>query len=122
MIRTHSFLSTLTLLLAGVAAAQDKAPPPTASDVAAAHARAKVHNKRVLGVLCADGEDYAATLKKDRTLSRKLLYEFETVQFIGKQADAQAVLWQFPDAVASLRWSCSTATARCSRGCRRQRC
>tara|TARA_R110002073_G_scaffold577_4_gene4681 strand:+ start:1007 stop:1507 length:501 start_codon:yes stop_codon:yes gene_type:complete len=85
-------LLPLTLLFAtGVAFAQNKAAP--APDLAKTQARALMHNKRVLVVLSADGEDFAKDLKSNRELSRKLLYEFETVAFTGAAA-AKEWKWQ----------------------------
>ena len=84
-------LLPLTLLLAtGVALAQKKVAP--APDLAKAQARALIHNKRVLVVLSAAGEDFAKDLKGNRAVSRKLLYEFETVAFNGAAA---AKRWQW---------------------------
>ena len=48
--------------------------------LAAARQRAAVHNKRVLVALPQEGQDLAQMLKRDRTVSRKFLYEFEVVQ------------------------------------------
>lgn len=102
MSHTRRFVPVLAAVLSGAVVAQDRvAVPPAAgaAELARAAARAQVHNKRVLAVLCAAGADFAEVLKKDPTLSRKLLYEFETVQFVGEQADAQALTWQFAEAV-----------------------
>ena len=78
-------LLPLTLLFAsGVAIAQKKAKP--VPNLAKTQARAQMHNKRVLVVLSAEGEDFAKTLKRSRGLSRKLLYEFETIAFTGADA------------------------------------
>ena len=87
-------LLPLTLLFAtGVAFAQKKAAP--APDLTKTQARALMHNKRVLVVLSADGEDFAKDLKRNRALSRKLLYEFETIAFTGAAA---AKKWQWQGA------------------------
>jgi len=77
-------LSSLAALLALAAPmqAQGDAPEPAQKVPAAlkkARARATVHNKRVLVVLAEEGMDLATMLKRDRSISRKLLYEFETV-------------------------------------------
>ncbi len=83
----RSFAPILSVLLVGAAAAQDPrgvTPPKITPELQRALARATVHNTRVLCVFCDEGQDFAAVLKKDRTLSRKLLYEFQTVQVVGK--------------------------------------
>lgn len=99
MSHRHAFVPVLAAALAGAVAAQDRAAvPPAAAALAKAEARAQVHNKRVLAVLCAAGEDFAAVLQKDPALARKLLYEFETVPIAGEEADALAATWQFPEA------------------------
>ncbi len=87
-------LLPLTLLFAtGVAFAQNKAAPEP--DITKTQARALMHNKRVLVVLSAEGEDLAKDLKRNRALSRKLLYEFETIAFTGAAA---AKKWQWQGA------------------------
>ena len=94
-----SFLA-LALVLAGSTAAQTPEPKtPASPELQKAAAKAKVHNKRVLAILTETGQDFAAALKKDKTASRPVLYEFETVQFAGEQAHALAVQWKMPDAL-----------------------
>lgn len=101
----HIAIPTLTLLLAAAAVAQDdvqKSPTaPTSAALTKALAKATVHNQRLLALLTDDGDDLAARLKKDRALSRPLLYEFEVVQLSGKEADTFAVHWKMPDALNS---------------------
>ena len=78
---TRCLVPMLALALAGAASAQDaQAPPKQSPELERAIAKAKVHNKRVLAVLAPADQDFAAMLKKDRKLSRPLLYEFETVR------------------------------------------
>lgn len=90
----------LTLALVGGAVGQEEAGHEKDSGVLTkAMARADVHNKRVLALLVADGEDLAGTWKKNRAISRTLLYEFEIVQFTGVEADAWAERLDYPDAV-----------------------
>lgn len=84
MNRTLSLLPLSLLFATGVAAQAKKATP--VADLNKAQARAKMHNKRVLVVLSQEGEDLARDLKRNRSLSRKLLYEFETVAYTGKEA------------------------------------
>src|SRR5678810_1149947 len=97
MSNVRFFVPALALALLGSSSAQEpKQPSP---ELLKATAKAKVHNKRVLAILAEKGEDFAATLKKDRTTSRPVLYEFETVQFAGEQADAMALQWKMPDAL-----------------------
>lgn len=100
----RSFVPIAGVLLAGVVFAQDQQPKPwqPPADLAKASARSAVHNKRVLAVLPAAGEDLAATLKKDKVLSRKLLYEFEAAQLTGADAAAAAGHWQAGDARPAL--------------------
>ena len=79
-------LLPLTLLFAtGVAFAQQKQAAP-APDLAKVQARALMHNKRVLVVLSVEDDDYLTQLKRNREISRKLLYEFETVAYAGNAA------------------------------------
>jgi len=92
MNKSLSLLPLTLLFVTGVMSAQAKKAAP-APDLAKAQARAKMHNKRVLVVLNAAGEDFAAALKRNRTLSRKLRYEFETVAFTGADA-AKKWRWQ----------------------------
>lgn len=87
MNKTLSLLPLTLLFATGVAGAQGK--KAVAPDLGKAQARALMHNKRVLVVLNADGDDFAKTLKGNRALSRKLLYEFETVSFTGAKAAAR---------------------------------
>lgn len=81
-------LLPLTLLLPACASTEQaaqaapvlaSAASPMAVEVVEASARANVHNKRVLVVLNKEGEDLAKNFKSDRAVSRKLLYEVETV-------------------------------------------
>jgi hypothetical protein len=92
MNKTLSLLPLTLLFATGVASAQAKKVAPV-PDLAKAQARAMMHNKRVLVVLSAEGEDFAKTLKSNRALSRKLLYEFETVAYAGAKA-AKKWHWQ----------------------------
>lgn len=92
MNKTLSLLPLTLLIATGVASAQAK-KVAAVPDLAKAQARAMMHNKRVLVVLSAEGEDFAETLKSNRALSRKLLYEFETVAFTGAKA-AKKWDWQ----------------------------
>ena len=84
-------LSSLALLLALGAPAYaqgdgpKKAAPKVPAELAKARARAAVHNKRVLVVLPGGDLDLATMLKRERSISRKLLYEFETVQLGAEQ-------------------------------------
>jgi hypothetical protein len=89
----RSAAPALTLLLAGGLAAQEQQPPVPPA-LTKALAKATVHNQRVLAILAAEGEDFAAALKKSKVVSRPLLYEFETVQFQGQAAAALAAQWQ----------------------------
>lgn len=84
MNKTNLLLPLGLLLVTGVTAQAKKAAP--VPDLNKAQARAKMHNKRVLVVLSAEGEDFALALKRNRAVSRKLLYEFETVAFTGPTA------------------------------------
>mgnify|MGYP006979699985 FL=1 len=92
MNRPIALLPLALLFVTAMTTAQAKKAPP-APDLAKAQARALMHNKRVLVVLNAAGEDFGATLKGDRSLSRKLRYEFETVAFTGAEA-AKKWRWQ----------------------------
>lgn len=90
-------IACAAILLGGLSVAQD-APqwrPPVA--LQKAMAKATVHNKRVLAVFAQPGEDLAGALQKDRALSRKLLYEFETVALAGADAASAAKQWQLDD-------------------------
>jgi hypothetical protein len=97
------FVPALALLLPTIGAqeaVEAKAPAPAAPAVLTkAFAKAKVHNQRVLAILTEDGNDLAAAWQKDKTLHKPLQYEFELVQFTGKQADTMAVEWKLPAAV-----------------------
>jgi len=84
MNKTLLLLPLSLLLVTGVTAQAKKAAP--VPNLSKAQARAVMHNKRVLVVLSAEGEDFARTLKSNRSVSRKLLYEFETVAFTGPKA------------------------------------
>lgn len=93
MNRTITFLPLVALLATGVASSQSPAkkaskPQPGLEKTLA---RAEMHNKRVLLVVNADGEDFGLALKRNRSVSRKLLYEFETTAF--------------PQAVAKEKWA-----------------
>ena len=90
----------LTLAFAGVAIGQEEASHHKSNPaLQKAMAHADMHNKRVLALLVAEGEDLAGAWKKNRAISRTLLYEFEIVQLIGKEADAWALKFDFADAV-----------------------
>jgi len=98
MMTTPSLVPALLLALVGTGHAQE--PKPAVSPaLLKATAKAKVHNQRVLAILTDKDQDLAAALKKDRTLSRPLLYEFETVQLTGGAADAMAVAHKMPEAL-----------------------
>ncbi|MFT4843699.1 MAG: hypothetical protein ACJA0V_001174 [Planctomycetota bacterium] len=90
MNKTLTLLPLTLLFTTGVAFAQEKAKP--LPSLAKSQARALMHNKRVLVVINAAGEDLAKSLKGNRALSRKLLYEFETIAFTGT---AVAKKWQW---------------------------
>jgi len=97
-----SFAPALTLaVLAAVTAQQPQKQkdPPTPLSLTKALAKATVHNQRVLAIFAADGDDVVARFKKDKTLSRPLLYEFEMVQFQAKDGDPLALQMKLPDAV-----------------------
>lgn len=84
------------------AAAQDAPAKPasrTPPELTKALAKATTHNQRVLAIFAAEDGDPLAQMKKDRTLSRPLLYEFETVTLKGDTAHALAVEWKLPDAL-----------------------
>jgi hypothetical protein len=86
------FLLPLTLLLAtGMATTQEK-EADLSVDMKKAHARAAMHNKRVLVALSAKGEDQLKALKGNRALSRKLRYEFEAV---SSPVSSAAALWKW---------------------------
>lgn len=88
---------SVLLALAASAGAQDPRPQP-APELQRAMAKATTHNQRILVVLDAVDGKFAATLKQDRTLSRPLLYEFETVSVAGEPADVLAESWHLPPA------------------------
>lgn len=92
-------LVPVALLLGACAAAQTVAPKPASPppELTKALAKATVHNQRVLVVFAADGRDLLAEIKKDKVLSRPLLYEFEAVTLQGETAHQLAVQWKFPD-------------------------
>ena len=80
-IRLHAI--TWALSLVGVAAAQQQARGPAntvPAGLAAARARAAVHNKRVLVALPTPGQDLAHMVQRDRKVSRTFRYEFEVFQ------------------------------------------
>ncbi|MFO1077479.1 MAG: hypothetical protein U1E73_07110 [Planctomycetota bacterium] len=108
MMRKTLFSRAAALLAVSAVLAQEpaddakKAPAPKPDPqavLAKAFAKAKVHNKRVLGVLAPAGFDVAGMLQKVRKLSRPIMYEFEVAQFQGNDADGMATKWQFADAV-----------------------
>jgi hypothetical protein len=98
MMTTRLLVPALLLALVGDGRAQEP-KPPSSPELQKAFAKAKVHNQRVLAILTDQSIDLAALLKKDRTLSRPLLYEFETVQLVGDAADAMAVAQKMPEAL-----------------------
>jgi hypothetical protein len=97
-----SALAAATLLPA--APGQDPRPGEGAAPawrapaaVERAAARAAMHNKRVLAVFAAPGDDLLAALKKDKALSRPLLYEFECVALTGDDAVSCGKHWRLGD-------------------------
>lgn len=58
-----------------------------------ATAKAQLHNKNVLVLFPEHGQDLAAMLKKDRALSRPLLYEVEMASVSAPMADEAAKRW-----------------------------
>ncbi|MCA8974403.1 MAG: hypothetical protein KDC98_06760 [Planctomycetes bacterium] len=97
----RAIVPTLALSLLTALAAQDESPPPKTDPLqtlAAALARAKVHNKRVLACFVEQGQDLALQCRRSKALGRPLLYEFEVVQFEGVDADAMATELKFDDA------------------------
>lgn len=104
MLDVRTFAPLAAALLANLGRAQDDAVPAwqPPAELHKAQARAQVHNKRVLAVFAAADQDLAATLKKDRALSRKLLYEFETVPLTGAAAESCAQRWQLDEARPAL--------------------
>lgn len=100
--RVRPFVPALALVFACGASAQEPGarPKPTVPpELQKALAKATVHNQRVLAILGEEGRDLPAELKKNKALSRPLLYEFETVQLTGDAAHALAVQWKLPDAL-----------------------
>ena len=95
---TRLLVPALLFALVGHGHAQEPQPPSNPA-LQKATAKAKVHNQRVLAILTDTDHDLAASLKKDRTLSRPLLYEFETVQLTGEAAAAMAVQHEMPQAL-----------------------
>ena len=84
MTRRLMTFPVLFALAAGLCAqAEEAAARKVPAELAKARSRAAVHNKRVLVVLPEPGQDLAALIKKDRSVSRTFLYEFETVQLTG---------------------------------------
>lgn len=78
----------LVLALGAVAPAQEseapqkqtqQAQPTLTAELRKARARAAMHNKRVLVVLPEDGKDLEKLIKRERSISRTFLYEFEVV-------------------------------------------
>ena len=99
--RLQMTVPALFWLVAG-AAAQDVPAKPvsqTPPELTKALAKATTHNQRVLAVFAAEDRDALAEMKKDKTLSRPLLYEFETVTLKGDAAHTLAVEWKLPDAL-----------------------
>lgn len=99
--RVPSFVPVLLSLVTGVMAqdALGKPASPTPPELTKALAKVTGHNQRVLAILADEGGDLLAQLKKDKTVSRPLLYEFETVTLKGDAAHALAVQWKMPDAL-----------------------
>lgn len=100
--RVPLLVPVFALLLGAQAAAQAaEAKPASPSDpeLTKALAKATVHNQRVLAIFAAEGRDLHAEMKKDKALSRPLLYEFETVTLQGDRAHQLAVQWKLPDAL-----------------------
>lgn len=98
--RVPLLVPIVALLLGAGAKAQaatTKPASPTSAELAKALAKATVHNQRVLAIFAADDRDLHAELKKDRTVSRTVLYEFETVTLKGDAAHELAVQWKLPD-------------------------
>lgn len=100
----RSFLVPLVLLAAPFAVAQEAekeqaAPKSVPAELQKALANAEMHNKRVLVIGCAEGVDLQASLKRAPKLSRKILYEFEVVQFAGGRESSQ---WTLEDGGAAL--------------------
>lgn len=84
------------------AAAQNEAAKPasrTPPELGKALGKATTHNQRVLAIFANEDRDLQAELKKDQTVSHKLLYEFETLTLKGDVAHALAVEWKLPHAL-----------------------
>jgi hypothetical protein len=84
------------------AAAQNEAAKPASripAELTKALGKATTHNQRVLAIFASEDRDLQAELKKDKVVSRKLLYEFETVTLKGDAAHALAVEWKLPFAL-----------------------
>jgi hypothetical protein len=96
-------LTVPVLLSFAVGASAQDAPAKPASpappELTKALAKATTHNQRVLAVFAAEDSDPLAQMKKDRALSKPLLYEFEAVTLKGDSAHALAVQWKLPDAL-----------------------
>ena len=94
-------------LAATFAAAQEPTPKPAKApgagflaqaraispELGKAVAKAQMHNKNVLVLFPADGQDLGAVLKKDKALSRPLLYEVEIAALSGAKAGNAASCW-----------------------------
>ncbi len=81
----RTLLAVATTAALGAAALAQAPPQKSAakklpSELVAAQQRAAVHNKRVLVALPTEGQDLAKMIKRDRSVSRTFLYEFEVVQ------------------------------------------
>jgi hypothetical protein len=95
---------TVPVLLSLVvgASAQDAPAKPasrTPPELTKALAKATTHNQRVLAIFAAEDGDPLALMKKEKKLSKPLLYEFESVMLKGDTAHALAVEWKMPDAL-----------------------
>ncbi len=92
-------LVPVALMLGAWATAQtvESKPASLPPELTKALAKATVHNQRVLAIFAAEGRDLHAEMKKDKALSRPLLYEFETVTLQGDTAHQLAVQWKLPD-------------------------
>lgn len=91
--KNNIILLPLALLLAhGVATAQEK-KADLSLDLKKAHARAVMHNKRVLVALSSKGDDFLKELRGNRAISRTLRYEFEPVAMPATAA-LSAWKWQ----------------------------
>ncbi|MCB9878060.1 MAG: hypothetical protein H6835_10705 [Planctomycetes bacterium] len=95
------------LLAASFASAQEDVPKPRnapaevfraqatalSPELGKAAAKAQMHNKNVLVLFPEEGQDLAAMLKKDRALSRPLLYEVEMASVSREAAAKAAKCW-----------------------------